>query len=107
MLFPPLARDAKQVRIEANVFIDGQIVIKAESLRHIAEVVLGAFGIAHNIVSCDGGCARIRRQHASEHTQCGGLARAVGTDEPEDFTWVNLKREAVDRLNRAESLAQV
>ena len=42
-----LAADAEQVGIKADVFVDGQIFVKAEALRHVAQIALGAFGIAH------------------------------------------------------------
>src|ERR1035437_8078042 len=48
MFVTPLPLNAKQIRIEADVFIHSQVFVEAESLRHVAEVVFGALRVPHH-----------------------------------------------------------
>ena len=76
---------SEEVGVEANVFIDGEVFIKPEALRHVAEMVLGSFRIMNNIEAGDAGRPLIRRHDAREHAQCGRFPGAVGPDQTKDF----------------------
>ena len=52
--------DAEQIGVKADVFVDGEIFIEAEALRHVTERVFGAFGIADHVAAGDGCLARSR-----------------------------------------------
>ena len=45
--------------------------------------------------------ARLRRQHAADRVQGGGLARAVGADQGDDLTLIDLKRHVLERVDHA------
>ena len=47
-----------------------------------------------------------RRERARDEVDRGGLARAVGTDEPDDFGRAHGERQILDGLHAAEVLAQ-
>ena len=94
---------AEQIGIEADVFIDGQVFVKPEALRHIAERVLGALGIAHHIGAADDGRARIGRHNSGQHTQRRGLPCPVGTDQSEDLACAHVEAQPIDGVARRES----
>src|ERR1035438_2234778 len=77
---------AKQIRIEANVFIDSQVFIKTEELRHITESVLGALRIARYVEARHRSLARVRRHDSRQHAQRGRLPCPVGANQPEDLS---------------------
>ena len=41
--------DAEQISVEADVLVHRQVFVKAEALRHVAEVVLRAFGVDDHV----------------------------------------------------------
>ena len=88
---------SKQVGIEANVFVDGEVFIKPEALRHIAQAMLGAFGIASDIEISDTGRPFIGRHNAGEHAERCRFSRAVGTDQAENFAGAHVKAQVIDR----------
>src|SRR5215831_10697391 len=55
----------------------------------------------------DQGDALVGGVQAEDHPHRGGLARAVGPDEPGDLTWPDGERHAIQRQRRAETLAQL
>ena len=107
MLLTPLPLNSEQVRIKADVFIHGQVFVEAESLRHVAEVVLGALRVPHHIVPGD--CYRpgVGGKHAGQHAKRRGLAGSIRANQSEDFARMHVKREPVDRAKLAELLAEI
>ncbi len=97
---------AKQVGIKADVLINRQILIQAESLRHVTEVMLGAFGIANHVGACDDRTTFVRRHDSGEHTQRRGLAGAIGTHQAEDFSGTNIEAEMIDRDHSWKALGE-
>ena len=77
---------SEQVSVEADIFIDGKVFIKAEALRHVTEVVLSAFRIVNDIHACDSCHPFIGRHDAREHAKGRGFSRTIGTDQAEDFS---------------------
>ena len=46
---------SKKIAVESDVLFDGQIFVEAEALRHVTEVILGAFGIENHVRISDAG----------------------------------------------------
>jgi len=53
-------------------------------------------------LSIEKNLARIRREHAGDHVEDRGLARAVGPDQPVDAALRHLERGLADGLQSAE-----
>ena len=46
-------------------------------------------------------------KRAREHVENGALARAIGTDQPDDFTFFHIEIDITDRREAAEALGQL
>ena len=72
-------------RDEVEVLLDGQVLVQAEALGHVADLALDRRGLAQDVEAEAGAAAAVRRQQAAEHPDRGGLAAAVGAEEAEDL----------------------
>ena len=70
---------------EADVLIDGQQLVEREPLRHVADALLHAFGIARDVDAADERRAGRRPQQAAQHADGRRLAGAVAAEEAEDL----------------------
>ena len=98
--------DAEEIGVEADVLVDGEIFVETEALRHVAERVLGALGIADDIAAGDGCLACIGRHDAGQHAQGGRLACAVRTDQAEDFAGTHVEAERIDGAHAGKALGE-
>src|SRR5690606_12243967 len=80
----PRALDAVNARVEAQVFLHRQVLVQAEALGHVADVLLDRLGLAHDVEADDAPRARGGREDAAEHADGGGLAGAVRPEHAED-----------------------
>ena len=82
-------RHLEQVGVEADVLVDGELLVEAEPLRHVAQIRLRRFRIGHRVDAVDHDRAGIRPHHAREHAHGRGLAGAVRPDQPENLAAVD------------------
>src|SRR5581483_1749859 len=106
-LFPFSPLDAKQVGIEADVLIHGQILVESEALGHVTEVMLGALRVANHVAARDGGLARIGRHYAGQHAQGGGFPGPVRSNQSENFSGVDIEGEVINGANAGKALGQL
>ncbi len=100
---PQRRRHFEQVCEELDVLVDGEILVEAEALRHVAYMGLCGFRVGDGVDPVDHDRAGIRPHHSGEHAQRRGLAGAVGPDQPENLAAVDREGEAVDRGDVGES----
>ena len=99
-------REPVHRRVESQVLGDGEVVVQSELLRHVADLLPDLFRLLYHVEPHDRGGARGWSHEPAEHADRGGLSRAVGTKQTEDFASVNGEVEAIDRDHRAEGLAE-
>ncbi len=106
-LFRLLGRQMEQPCVQVEILPHGQLGVQRERLRHVADTP-ARFDVA--------GVGRRteqerfafgRRQKTGEHLHGGGLAAAVGADEPEDLAALDVEADTVDCREVAEAAGQV
>jgi len=105
-LLPHLGWDFEQIGIEADVLVDGEVLIEAEPLRHVAEMLLGVLRVGHHVDAVDNDSATVRRHYAGQHAHRCRLSGAIGTDETEDLAAADRETQAVDRGNFCKPLGE-
>ena len=76
-------------------------------LRQVADPFARLKGVAENIESLDFDCPARCRHEAGNNPHGGGLARAVGTEEAEDLTRIDLEGNIRDRGQVTVAFRQV
>jgi hypothetical protein len=99
-----MAADPEYIGIEADVLVDREILIQSEALRHIADLELHLFGILDHVASRDDDRAGVGPHDTRHHSKHGSLARAVGSDQAEDFSGLDRERQIVYREETVEAL---
>src|SRR5712691_3422840 len=99
--------DAEQIGIEAHVFIDGQVGIEAEALRHVTDLVLHLIEVAGHIVTDHDRPAFCRVHQAAQQTHSGGLAGAIRANQAEDLALGDFEGEVIDRGHSPEYARQI
>ncbi len=92
---------------EAEVLPDGEVVVEAEALAHVADAALDALRVLRDVDTEDEPRARGRREQAAQHADGRGLAGAVRAEEAEDLALGHRERHAVDRGEGAEALGEL
>src|SRR5262249_9500859 len=80
-----------------EVLEDAHVVVRAKSLRHVANDPLNLAGLGEAVGSGDRGRAAGRASQANQNLDRRGLARAIGADKAEDFAALDRQRQAVER----------
>src|SRR5262245_61730804 len=80
-----LARDAVDACVEAEVLFDAQILVEAEALRHVADVLLDLLGLGGDVVADDRAPPSRSIEDAAEHGDGGCLGGAGGTEDAGDL----------------------
>ena len=101
-----LAGDAEEIGEERDVLVDGQVLVEAEPLRHVAHMRAHALRLGDGVHPLDRDRALVGRHHRGEEAHDGGLAGAVGTDEAEHLARRALEAELVDGDGGAEPFRQ-
>ena len=92
--------DQREVLAAGEVLVDGGVLAgEADARPHLLRV------LAHVDAEHPGGAA-VGLEQRGEHAHDGGLARAVGPEQPEHAALGDLERDALDRLEVAEALHQ-
>src|SRR5580693_4868533 len=88
----PLEGHPVDARIKPQVLEDAEILVEAKALGHIADVLLDALGLAHDIVSNHGAAARGGVEDPAKHPNGGRLACAVWAEDAEDLAAADIQR---------------
>src|SRR5258705_3737415 len=103
----PLAvRDLVHARHEVEVLLDGEVLVEAELLRHVAHRALDAPGVLRDVVAEHDAMTLVGREEPADHADGGGLAAAVGAEEAIDRALRDLHREVIDDRLLAEALGE-
>jgi len=101
------AAHAIEAAPKAEVVAGAQRAIEGDLLGHDADVPANAEGVAGDGVAGDFSRAAGRLDEAAEHVDRGGLARAIGAEQTEDFAAQDAEGDALHGLEFAECLAKV
>jgi hypothetical protein len=69
-----------QIRVQVKVFLDAQILIQPESLRHIANAVLDLLRVGGHVDAQDTQLSGIGGHQSSGQTDERGLPRSIRSD---------------------------
>src|SRR5690606_30228588 len=72
--------------------------IQRDFLRHDAEQLFRLYRLVGDGIAADGGVAARGREQTADHRDGGGFARAVGTQQTENFAFANLEVDTFDRF---------
>ena len=105
---PPDARgSSRRCRRRTDVLIDGQQLVEREALRHVADALLDAFGIASHVDAVRPiAVPDVGSQQSAQHADGRGLPGAVAAEEAEDLAAPDVERQSVDGDERAEAPRQ-
>ena len=98
---------AVDARIEGEVLEDGEVLVEAEALGHVADALLDALGLPHDVAARDGPAAAGGIEDAAEHPDEGGLAGAVRAEDAEDLPAADVERDVAHGDELAEAARQV
>ena len=87
---------AAQVSVEGEVLQHAEILVEAELLGHVAEVLAQQVSLAHRIQPQHPDGARFGDQQTGQQAQQSALARAVGADQSGDAASRNGGRDGVE-----------
>ena len=82
------------------------VLVHAEEVRHVTNDVAHRVGLLDDIMPHHPGRARRGREKGRQNPQRGGLARAVGADEPEQIPAVHRQVQRAQRRHVAVSARQ-
>jgi hypothetical protein len=91
---------------EVQVLANGEVVVEAKLLRHIADLALDGGRLGDDVQPQAGAAARVRGQEAAQHADAGGLAAAVGAEEAADAPGSHLDVDVVDHGTPAVVLGE-
>jgi len=89
---------------ELEVFEDGQVLVAAEEVGHVADVAADEVAVAVDRLAHDQCLAAGRREQAGDDLHGGRFARAVGAEKAEHFTALEREGHVVHRPLRPECL---
>ncbi|MFT3686709.1 MAG: hypothetical protein QM783_17615 [Phycisphaerales bacterium] len=103
----PAAIDVERRGEELQVFVDGEVVVNAQEVGHVADAVLDQLDLRRGVEPADVGDARVGADQARENFHRRAFACAVGPDEPEDLAGPDRQRQVVERDQGAVGLAEL
>ena len=92
---------------EIQILGDRQVLVEAESLRHVADLQADPRRVADDVEPQTRAAAAVRLHQPAQHPDRGRLAAAVGAEKAADLARRHREREAVDDLARPITLVQV
>ncbi len=93
-------------RHKIEILADREVLIIRELLRHVADLLLDAAGVAAHVEAEAGALAFVGRQQAAEHADGGGLARAVRPKKAIDGPFGHADVEMIDHRPLAKAFGQ-
>ncbi len=103
---PALAAHAVEVGIKVDIFADGEILVQAEFLAHVGEMILDPCGIPGNVKARYRGRAGVGIHDRREHPQTRRFACSVRTDKAENLAGKNCQAQALDGDHRGKGFGQ-
>src|SRR5581483_3182377 len=100
------AGDHVHARVEAEVLVDGEVVVEREPLRHVPDGGLHALRVAAEVDAEHAPLALARLEDAAQHAQRGGLPRPVRPQEAVQLAAADEEIEVIDGDQRSEPLRQ-
>src|SRR5208283_1106127 len=96
----------EDVGIKADVLGDGEILVEAELLGHVADSALDRFRPEQNVLPVDKDDAGIGGKHSRENPQRRRFPRAVGTHQPKDLPFARVEAQVVHGDDLTETFRQ-
>src|SRR5262245_12078359 len=87
---------------EFQVLAYREVLVEAETLRHIADLALDLVGLGANVVTKAGSRSLIRSEQTAQHTNGGRLARPVWAQEAVDCPALHLHGQISDHSTTVE-----
>ena len=94
-------------RDEVEILEHREVLVKAEALRHVADLTTNFVRLADDVVAQAVAGARVRFEQPAQHADRRRLATAVGAEESADLALGDLQAEAFDDLQAAETLGEI
>ena len=91
---------------EGKVLAPGQVLVDGRVLPGEADRRPHPLGVLPYVDAEHPGAPRVGAQQRRQHPHRGGLARAVGSEQPEHLALRDLQRDPLHRFERAEALHQ-
>ena len=101
------AGDFFQAAAEIEVLADAHVFRQWVIFRHVADEAFDGVGLGGDGVAADADRARVGRQVAGEDAHRGGLAGAVGPEEPDDLAAGDGEAQIGDRSHTRVSFYEV
>ncbi len=98
---------ALQIGIEVEVFLNGEIFIKTEALRHIADHLLNGRGRLPHVQAQHPNLSRTGQEQGGGKADQRGLARAVRPEQAGDAALLNAHIDALERINHTVALPEL
>jgi len=92
---------------DEQILVTRKRSIHGNGLRHITNGAPNAHRLGDDGKTGHARLARCGRQQRGKHLDRGGLARAVGTEQTENFPATDRKGQGVDRRKCAETAGQI
>src|SRR5262249_38222680 len=103
---PQRIGNAIETRHELQIFADGEVLIEAEALGHVADVALDLIGVTADVVAEAGRAPPLRRGQAAPQSAGRGLGPAVGAGKAVDLAALHRHREITHDGAAAEGFRQ-
>src|SRR5262249_26824821 len=88
------------------VFLDAHLRVQRHTFGQVADVAANVHGLGHHVEAGDAGDAAGGRQVTGEDAQGRGLAGSVRAEKADDLTFLDVKGDVRDGLDRAEVLGE-
>jgi hypothetical protein len=98
----PRGRHAVEPGEEHQVLAARQVRVDGQVLGHVAQGALGPDGVDRHRLAGHRDLARVAFEQASDHRDCGRLARPVRPEQPVGLTGIDVESHPVNRDEFAE-----
>lgn len=92
--------------MEAEEFASGLLLVEGGVLEGDADAAADLVGLGYGVVAGDGDGAAGGEEEGDEHSDDGGFAGAVGSEEAVDFAALDGEIDVIDGLDGAEAADQ-
>ena len=91
---------------ELQVLSHREILIERKATGHIAHAAADVFHLPHRVETIHRSRSLVGQHQRAEDTEQGGLARTVGTNQPEHLSFADGERHIAESLHAAVPLAE-
>ncbi len=106
-LLPLCGFQALQIGIEVEILLDGEVFIKTEALRHVADHLLNGRGRLPHVQAQHPHLARTGQQQGCGKADQRGLARAVWPEQAGDAPLLNAHIDAFEGIDHGAALPEL